>query len=77
MNKLEMKGKKDMNPLSVGLLQAQEMTGLSQFTLRRYVKGGIIRAARVGRRLLIPTSELERITRPGAVTKGENRKGKE
>ncbi len=76
-SKLETKGKKDMTPLSVGLLQAQEMTGISQFTLRRYAKEGIIRAARVGRRLLIPTSELERITKPGAVTKGEHRKEKE
>lgn len=75
--KSETEGKKEMTPLSVGLLQAQEMTGISQFTLRRYVNDGTIRGARVGRRLLIPTSELERITQPGAVTKRKPRKAKE
>ena len=77
MTKKETKGKKEMTPLSVNLPQAQEMKGLSQFTLRRYAKEGIIRVARVGRRMLFPTSELERITKPGAVTKGKNRKEKE
>ena len=66
-----MKGNNEMTPLSVGLAQAQEMTGLSQVTLRRMVKAKKIRAARVGRRVLIPTSELERITKPGANTVDE------
>jgi len=35
------------------------------------VKAKKIRAARVGRRVLIPTSELERITKPGANTVDE------
>lgn len=57
-----------MTPLSVGLAQAQELTGLSQITLRRMVKTKKIRAARVGRRILIPMTELERLTAPGADT---------
>jgi excisionase family DNA binding protein len=70
-----MKGKNEMTQLSVGLAQAEEMTGLSQFTLRRLVKRGKVRAARVGRRILIPMTELERLTKPGANTEsktGEN-----
>jgi len=62
-----------MTKLSVGLHEAQEITGLSNVTLRRLVKGGKIRAVRVGRRLLLPLSELERLTKPGAIS-GTGRK---
>lgn len=62
-----------MTKLSVGLHEAQEITGLSNVTLRRLVKGGKIRAVRVGRRILLPLSELERLTKPGAIS-GTGRK---
>jgi excisionase family DNA binding protein len=55
-----------MTKLSVGLEEAQEMTGLSHFTLRRLVKNGKLKSARVGRRILIPITEIERLVRPGA-----------
>jgi excisionase family DNA binding protein len=57
-----------MKKLSVGLQEAQEMTGISHFTFRRMVKQRKIKAARVGRRLLIPVSELEKLVKPGAVS---------
>ncbi len=57
-----------MTKLSVGLEEAQEVTGLSQHLLRKMVVRGTLKAARVGRRILIPLSELERIVKPGAIT---------
>jgi excisionase family DNA binding protein len=50
----------------VGLEEAQEMTGISLHTFRKLVRTGKIKAARVGRRILIPTCELEKLVRPGA-----------
>jgi excisionase family DNA binding protein len=38
---------------------------VSSFTVRRLVKAGQVRAVRVGKRLLIPGSEIERIIASG------------
>jgi excisionase family DNA binding protein len=57
-----------MTKLTVGLQEAQEMTGISHFTFRRMVKLGKITAVRVGRRLLIPVAELEKLVKQGAVS---------
>jgi excisionase family DNA binding protein len=57
---------KNMTKLSVGLEQAEEMTGISHHTLRRLVRKGKIKAARVGRRIVIPVSEIERLVKPSA-----------
>jgi excisionase family DNA binding protein len=54
--------------LSVGLEAAGHMVGLSQTTLRRMIRRGELRAARAGRRILIPVSQLRRLARPGATT---------
>lgn len=58
-----------MTKLSVGLVEAEVMTGISSVTLRRMVRLGKVKAARVGRRLLIPVSELEKLVKPGAASK--------
>jgi excisionase family DNA binding protein len=51
----------------VSLREAQEMTGISQSSLRRLLKrGGEIRATRVGRRVLVAVSELKKLAKPGA-----------
>jgi excisionase family DNA binding protein len=55
-----------MMKLSVGLEQAEEMTGISRHTFRKLVKRGKIKSARVGRRILIPIGELEKLVKPGA-----------
>jgi excisionase family DNA binding protein len=55
-----------MTKLSVSLQEAQQMTGISQSTFRRMIRLGKIKAARVGRRLVVPTSELKRLSKPGA-----------
>jgi len=57
---------KFMTKLSVGLEQAEEMTGISHHTFRKLVRKGKIKAARVGRRIVIPIGELERLVKPGA-----------
>jgi excisionase family DNA binding protein len=62
------KGNGQMTKLAVGLQEAQEMTGISHFTFRRMVRLGKIKAARVGRRVVIPVTELERLVKPGAVS---------
>lgn len=62
-----------MTKLSVSLQEAQEMTGISHFTFRRMVRLGKIKAARVGRRILIPIVELEKLVKPGAIS-GTGRK---
>jgi excisionase family DNA binding protein len=58
---------KCMTKLSVSLEEAQELTGISQHTFRKLVKRGRIKAARVGRRIVIPVTELEKLVKPGAI----------
>jgi excisionase family DNA binding protein len=62
-----------MKKLAVSLQEAQEMTGISQVTLRRMV-GKSIKAARVGRRVLIPVAELEKLVKPGAISATSRKK---
>ena len=57
-----MKGKKDMTRLSVSLAEAEQITGVSRWTLRRQIKKNKIRATRIGSLIRIPISEIERIT---------------
>jgi excisionase family DNA binding protein len=57
-----------MTTLTVDFEKAEEMTGVSRFTLRKYVKTGRLKVVRVGRRVVIPISELERMFAPGAVS---------
>jgi excisionase family DNA binding protein len=53
-----------MDRIAVSLAEAERLTSISRFTLRRQIKRGLLRAARVGRRLVIPVSELEKLVRP-------------
>lgn len=57
-----------MSQLTVNFEKAEEMTGVSRFTLRKYVKTGRLKVVRVGRRVVVPVSELERMFAPGAVS---------
>lgn len=57
-----------MSQLSVDFETAEQMTGVSRFTLRKYVKTGRLKVVRVGRRVVVPVSELERMFAPGAVS---------
>ena len=55
-----------MEKLGVSLDEAAKLTSVSAFTLRRQIKRGNLKVARVGRRLVIPISELEKLVRPVA-----------
>jgi excisionase family DNA binding protein len=54
--------------------ETSERLAVSSFTLRRLIKAGQVRAVRVGKRVLIPGSEIERIIASGcgkhAATRG-------
>lgn len=53
-----------MEKLGVSLDEAAKLTSVSAFTLRRQIKRGNLKVARVGRRLVIPVTELEKLVRP-------------
>jgi hypothetical protein len=50
---------------------AEEATSISKHQWRKLARLGKIRVAKVGRRILIPASELRRVTAAGAVLKTE------
>jgi excisionase family DNA binding protein len=53
-----------MEKLGVSLDEAAKLTSVSTFTLRRQIKCGNLKVARIGRRLVIPLSELEKLVSP-------------
>ena len=54
-----------MDVLAIGLRQAATALGLSHWTLRQWIRKGTIRVVRLGRRVLIEPSELERLIEQG------------
>jgi excisionase family DNA binding protein len=44
-----------------------ERLGVSPFTVRRKIKLGVMKSVRVGRRVLVPESEIEDIIKNGCV----------
>ena len=54
----------EMNKIAVTLAEAEELAGVSRFSLRRQIKTGKLQVARIGRRLVVPVSELEKLLRP-------------
>lgn len=61
-------GSEEIQKLSVSFDGAEELTGVSQYTFRKMVREGKLRVARIGRRIVIPMSELKRLLEPGAVS---------
>jgi excisionase family DNA binding protein len=53
-----------MEKLAVSLAEAETLTSVSRFTLRRQIKRGLLKVSRVGRRIVIPLSELQKLIRP-------------
>ena len=51
--------------LALGLKEAAEAVGLSHWTLRAWVRQGKVQAVRLGRRVLIEPSELQRLIEQG------------
>lgn len=54
-----------MEPLAVDVREAGRLLALSPHTIRAYIRKGRIKAVRVGRRVLVPAAELERLAREG------------
>ena len=57
-----------MVALTVSFEEAEKATGVSRFTLRKFAKTGRLKVVRVGRRVVVPVSELEQMFAPGAVS---------
>ena len=53
-----------MQPLR-NVEQAAELLGISRWTVRSYIKTGKLKAVRLGRRVLLEESELERLVDEG------------
>ena len=52
-------------PLAVGINEAARLIGLSPHTIRAYERRGLIKATRLGARVLIPVAELRRLIDEG------------
>ena len=50
---------------TVGLKEATASIWLSHWTLRKYIRSGLIRAVRIGRRVLLEPGALERLVAEG------------
>ena len=51
--------------LAMGIKEAADAVGLSHWTLRQYIRQGKVKAVRLGRRVLIEPSELQRLIEQG------------
>lgn len=49
------------------LTEAVEELHLSRWTLRRWIEQGRLRAVRLGKRVLVPASEVDRLVREGSI----------
>jgi excisionase family DNA binding protein len=47
-----------MPPLAVSVQQAAELLGVSTFTVRRNIQKGLLRAVRIGRRVVVPIDSV-------------------
>ena len=64
---------REMSADLLGVAEAEAATGVSRWTWRRWAYDGKVSSVKLGRRLLIPTTEIERLieanTRPRLVEK--------
>ena len=51
--------------LALGLKEAAEAVGLSHWQLRKYIREGKLQAVRLGKRVLVEPSELQRLVEQG------------
>ncbi|UZX16531.1 helix-turn-helix domain-containing protein [Thermus sp. PS18] len=57
----------NLTPIAYNLRQAAEVLGIGESTLRALIRGGHIRVAHVGRRVLVPHSALVEFLERGGV----------
>jgi len=60
-----------MQPLAVDIREAARLTSLSTFTIRRYIQRGLLKATRVGRRVIVHISALEVLIRDGSAVSND------
>jgi excisionase family DNA binding protein len=65
MKKLMIQGGAAIERRALSIEDAAESIGLSPWTLRKYISTGRINPTRIGRRVLIETSEIERLLEAG------------
>jgi excisionase family DNA binding protein len=65
-----------MEAMAFDVSTAAKMTGLSEHTLRQYVRDGWLKVTRCGRRVLIPADSLEKLVREGAPSRSGSAKRK-
>ena len=53
--------------IAVTMKEAHELSGIPPESMRKLIRSRKIEVARVGRKILIPVIELERICKPGAI----------
>lgn len=49
----------------ISVAEAEQITGMSQWTWRRWAYAGRVESVKLGSRLMIPVAEVERVTREG------------
>jgi excisionase family DNA binding protein len=54
-----------VEPIAVDVQEAARLTSLSPYTVRAYIRQKKLRAVHVGRRLLVPVAELQRLVAEG------------
>ena len=61
----------EMEAMAVDMGTAARMTGLSEHTLRQYVRKGWLKVTRCGRRVLVPVNSLEKLIQEGAPSRSQ------
>ena len=54
-----------MEPLAVDVKEAGRLLGISQYTVRHYIRQGKINPVRFGTRITVPMTEIERLSCAG------------
>ena len=54
-----------MEPLAVDVKEAGRLLGISQHTVRHYIRQGKINPVRYGTRITVPMTEIQRLAREG------------
>jgi excisionase family DNA binding protein len=57
------------SPLAVDVWEAARILSISPFTIRNYIRDGELKVSHLGRRVVIPVSELQRLLERGAASR--------
>jgi excisionase family DNA binding protein len=54
-------------PIAVSVTRAAALIGVSKWTIRQYARTGMLPIARLGRRMVVPMSALEKLVQDATV----------